>query len=229
MLLIYPPKVSYNIVMLINIETIPVAYINLSRDTAKNAAMQTMLADFSNVNRIEAVLDKNNAVLGLAKSQKIAVDSITVPGIVLEDDCVKASFRSELDVPDDADIVFLGIWEQTKPAIPAGKYLPAYTSVNDDWVRVFSMNGSHAIMFVSETGKKIASQAYEIASRTELWNDAILNRALPFIKAYAPKYPVFKQTSQLEATDINYASDFVITDPGYLDNLISTPADIVNL
>lgn len=225
----YRPKVSYNIIMLIDITQIPVSYINLNKDYAKNTKMQDMLSQFSDVTRVEAEYIRDNAVLALSKSQKKAIDGLSVPGIILEDDCVKATFRSELDVPDDADIVFLGIWEMTKPAIPAGKYLPAYTSVNDDWVRVFSMHGSHAIMFVSETGKRIASQAYEIASRTELWNDAILNRILPFIKAYAPKYPVFKQTSQLELTDINYANDFVITDPDYLDNLIRTPADIANL
>lgn len=207
----------------------PVSYINLDKDYAKNANMQDMLGQFSNVTRVEAEYIKDDAIWALAKSQKKAIDALSVPGIILEDDCVKANFKSELNVPDDADIVFLGIWDMKRPAINSGKYLPAYENYNEDFVRVYSMSGSHAIMFVSETGKNIASQAYEVASRTGLWNDAILNRALPFIKAYAPKYPIFKQTSQLELTDIVYSDEFVITDPSYIDDLIVTPRDIETL
>lgn len=225
----YLPKLGYNITMLIDITKTPVSYINLKQDYVKNNKMQDMLGQFSNVTRVEAEYIKDNGILALAKSQKKAIDGLSVPGIILEDDCVKANFRSEISVPDDADIVFLGIWDMTRPAINSGKYLPAFENYNEDFVRVYSMHGSHAIMFVSELGKKIASQAYEIASRTELWNDAVLNRALPFIKAYAPKSPLFKQTSQLELTDIVYPDDFTITDPSYIDDLISTPRDIEGL
>lgn len=215
--------------MLIDISNIDVAYINLERDYVKNIAMQELLTDYSNVTRIEPTYMPEDPVLSLAMAQKEAVDSITVPGLVLEDDCVKSNYRTQIEVPDDADIVFLGIWDVEKPAIPAGKYLPAYKIHNDDFVRVYSMHGSHAILYVSELGKTVASRAYAIASATGLWNDSILNRVLPFIKTYAVRQPIFAQTSQLYKTNISYNGEFVIKDPNYLDDLIYTPADIENL
>lgn len=215
--------------MLIDITKIPVSYINLKKDYAKNLAMQDLLGQFDNVNRIEATYIKDNAVKALAMSQKEAVQSITTPGIVLEDDCIKANFRTTIEVPNDADIVFLGIWDVDSPAIPSGKYLPAWVGYNDDLVKVNSMNGSHAILFVSELGKMIAERAYDVAAQTELWNDAILNRVLPFINAYALRKPIFAQTSQLELTDIQFDGEFVIKDSSYLQSLISTPDDIASL
>lgn len=215
--------------MLIDIQNIPISYINLEKDYMKNIAIQEMLYGYSNLNRIEATYIKDNHVLALAMSQKDALDSITVPGLILEDDCVKANFRTQINVPDDADIVFLGIWDMDKPAIPSGKYLPAYEIHDEDFVKVYSMNGSHAILFVSELGKQVASRAYDISIRTELWNDSILNRVLPFVNAYALRSPIFAQTSQLDKTNIEYSGEFEIRDPNYLDSLINIPDDISNL
>lgn len=215
--------------MLIDLTKIPVAYINLDKDFAKRSKMEELLSGYKDVTRIEATYIKDNGVKALAESQKAAVASISVPGLVLEDDCVKANYRTTINVPDDADIVFLGIWQLERPAIPSGKYLPAYESINEEIARVYTMHGSHAILYVSELGKKIASQAYEIASRTELWNDAILNRALPFIKAYAVKQPIFYQTSNEIETNISYPDEFIVVDEDFLSTLITSPRSIESI
>lgn len=215
--------------MLIDITKIPVSYINLEKDYVKDIAMQDLLGQFENVKRINATYIKDNAVKALAISQKEAVKSISVPGLVLEDDCVRSNFRTTIEVPDDADIVFLGVWDVANPAIPSGKYLPAWVGYNDDLVKVNSMYGSHAILYTSELGKTIAERAYEVSSQTEVWNDSILNRVLPFINAYALRKPIFAQTSQLQHTNIELYGEFVIKDPNYLNTLISTPEDVAKL
>lgn len=214
--------------MQIDITQIPVAYINLERDYMKNMQMQSMLTDFSNVIRINATYIQDDPVTALAMSQSEAIGSITVPGLILEDDCVPANYRTQIEVPDDADIVFLGIWDIEKPAIPSGYPLPAYEIYNEDLVKVYSMQGSHAILFVSELGKQIGQRAYEIATTTKLWNDSILKLALPFINAYALRQPIFAQTSNLELTNISYDAEFVMPELSE-EELISTPADLENL
>ena len=212
--------------MQIDITQIPVAYINLERDYMRNTQMQEMLSDYSNVTRINATYIKDDSVTALALSQSEAINSIAVPGLILEDDCVPADYRTQIEIPDDADIVFLGIWDVTRPAITSGEYLPAYEIYDEDFVKVYSMQGSHAILFVSELGKQVGQRAYSISARTKVWNDAILNRALPFINAYAFRQPIFFQTSHPELTNISYNEEFV-PDPNY--KLMETPADIADL
>lgn len=187
---------------LINLKQIPIRYINLQKDTLKRQAMSEMLEGHNAV-RVDAHYIEDNPVLALSYSQKIALDSMSTPGLVLEDDCVKNYSQDELFVPDDADIVFLGVWKMDKPLFSAGNKIPPYEpSYGDSWYRIYSMLSSHAILYVSDRGKEIAMAAYDLAIRSGLWNDAILNRALPFIKAYAPKVPLFYQTSMLEQTNI---------------------------
>ena len=211
--------------MLIDLYETHTRYINLTSDINKNLAMQELLKDFTKCERVDAVFG-DNKILALTKSHKKALKDLTTPGIVLEDDCVPFKKVRHLDVPDDADIVFLGIWKADRPVFRNGVWIPPYEEVSDELVRVYSMLGSHAIMYTSEKGKAIALEAYELAIRTEAWNDVILSRVLPYIKAYAPKKPVFAQTSMYDESAIEYCSferqenDFYTPEPFTIDTYL---------
>ena len=198
--------------MLIDLTKIETKYINVLSDSDKNNSMIRMLSGFENVSRVDAVTIKGNRILAIAMSHQKALADLSTPGLILEDDCIKYHYRDVIDVPDDADIVFLGIWDMDKPPFSQGVFIPAYKSINDDWVRVYAMTGAHAILYVSELGKKIAMGAYDMAVKTQLWNDIMLSRTLPFIKAYAPKLPLFYQSSMEENTKINYLNYFAPKD-----------------
>lgn len=200
-----------------NIQTIQTKYINVATDVAKNANMQKLLANFENFERLDATV-LPNVILALSYSHHRALSSMSVPCIVLEDDCVEYAFRDTVEIPDDADIIFLGAWKDIPKPFKSGKYVPAYEKVSDDLVRVYSMLGSHAIMYVSDKGREVALKAYEMAIRTEAWNDVVLSRTLPFINAYAFTKPLFAQTSMYQETAIDLeecsGEDVPITVPG---------------
>jgi hypothetical protein len=214
--------------MIVNLQEIHTRYINLQQDVAKNDKMIQMLSNNKDFLRVDATYIDGNSILALSKSQRKALESLPVPGVILEDDCVKFNYLEEIDVPDDADIVFLGIWKPERPLFNSGDMIPSYEEYNKDWVRVYSMVGSHAIMYVSDKGKDVALKAYDLAIRTGLWNDIVLSRALPFINTYALKKPIFYQTSMEQETKVLYTEPFVKNDNGWHTPEILSADDLLN-
>ena len=75
-----------------------------------------------------------------------------LPLIVLEDDCsVAASFAPLLDVPEGADIVYLGIsiWGVFPEVHPYGIPMAAVaTQHNGQWLRLHNMLSTHALLYL---------------------------------------------------------------------------------
>ena len=82
----------------------------MAKDTHKKEHIEKQLREvgFKNINRIDAVEDKVNGRVGLSKSQLEALSQVSAPFIVLEDDADPKSFKSTVEVPDDADALYLG-------------------------------------------------------------------------------------------------------------------------
>ena len=76
-----------------------------------------------------------------------------LPFIVLEDDCsVAASFAALLDVPVEADIVYLGvsIWGVFPEVHPYGIPMGSVATRHDDhWLRLHNMLSTHALLYVT--------------------------------------------------------------------------------
>lgn len=139
--------------MKINLLDIPVYYINMKKDTDKNRYMKQTLdaLGFKNVNRIEAVEDKASGRRGLAKSQYKALTQIDPPFIIFEDDCDVKHFIAQIEVPDDADAVYLGNSAWGLLGSYTG-FLLRYKAVPgmSGLLRIFNMLSSHAILYLSK-------------------------------------------------------------------------------
>ena len=139
--------------MKINILDIPVFYINMKKDEHKRKYIEAKLKEvgFTNINRIDAIEDKNNGKVGLSKSQNIALSQIKPPFIVLEDDADPKYFSSVITVPDDADAVYLGNSQWGFMQSHSGFYLkykeiPSMPGV----YKIYNMLSSHAILYLTE-------------------------------------------------------------------------------
>jgi hypothetical protein len=183
--------------MIINIQDIETKYINVAAHTDKNTNMQKLLANFTNFERLDATVAEDYTI-ALSVSHYRALSSMKAPCTILEDDCIYYDFQNTVEIPDDADILFLGVWKDIPRPFRSGKFVPAYEKSSDGLLKVYSMIGSHAIMYVSDKGRNIALKAYEMAIRAEIPNDIILSRALPFLNVYAFSKPIFAQTSMYE-------------------------------
>lgn len=201
----------------ISILDIQTKYINIAADREKNKNMQKILTNFSNHDRLEATV-LPNTILALAYSHYRALSSMEAPCIILEDDCIWYEFRDTVEIPSDADILFLGIFKDVPKPFKSGKFVPAFEKISPDLARVYSMLGSHAIMYVSDRGRDAALKAYEMAIRTEAWNDVVLSRTLPFLNAYALIKPLFAQTSMYDQSygelGQSVGEDVLLTVPG---------------
>lgn len=220
--------------MKINITDIPVYYINMAKDVDKNNHILKQLKNvgFKNINRIEAVEDKQNGKVGLSKSQHIALNQIKAPFIILEDDADPKYFVQVIDVPDDADAVYLGNSQWGFQSSHSGFYLK-YKPVKGypEVYRIFNMLSSHAILYLKdeyvEMCKKTTKYCAEVypmpmdvpfAMIQRFFNIYCLNRPMFVQKDYvnkmtaAPKYTNNKLTEYKRKELKDFDSSFFFWD-----------------
>lgn len=139
--------------MKINILEIPVFYINMKKDGNKRIHIQRQLEElgFNDITRINAIEDKENGRRGLSKSQLMALSQIPAPFIVLEDDADPNAFKPFIEVPDDADALYLGNSQWGLQSSHAGFYLK-YKKVEgySEILRIYNMLSSHAILYLTQ-------------------------------------------------------------------------------
>ena len=139
--------------MKLNLCELPVYYINLDQDEEKRKSTETLLKrlGFTNVIRVPAVLHEKGRITGCAMSHYQVLKDAKPPFIIIEDDCaLNKEFVSEIEVPDNADALYLGISHWGRYLNHSGPYVHT-DKVNDEIVRVYNMLATHAIMYISES------------------------------------------------------------------------------
>lgn len=184
--------------MKLDLKKIPAIYINLKKDTEKNEYMKSMLTDlgFENIIRLEASQFADRHLAGCSLSHYNALSEVDIPFIIFEDDCVTKNFISEIEVPDNADAVYLGISSWGRMNSHSGPFVQYENfTVDDTLLRVYNMLGAHAILYLSSEYvslcRKISYNAYQIADHQDI-GFAEVQR---YYNVYAFNDPLFYQTS----------------------------------
>lgn len=76
---------------------------------------------------------------------------IKPPVLILEDDCYPAEFfKTELDIPEDADVVHIGTsgWGVTNGRSDWNNF--TLTKYNEDYYKVCGMTSTHAMLFLTD-------------------------------------------------------------------------------
>jgi len=183
--------------MKINLIEMPVFYINMSKDKHKKKHIEQQLSDlgFKNVTRINAVEDKKNGRVGLSKSQLMALSQVSAPFIVLEDDADPNSFEPVIEVPDDADAVYLGNSQWGLQSSHAGFYLK-YKKVEGypKILRIFNMLSSHAILYLNQEYVAVCQRTTKYCAETyPMPMDVPFAMIQRFFNIYAVNDPMFIQ------------------------------------
>lgn len=195
--------------MILKMADIPTAYINLEKDYDKKESVEKEIKSLGikDFKRVDAVLgEKPNTRFAVAFSHDKAVQSFAqTPFLILEDDAVVINPIEHLEIPGDADIVLLGIWDDKILKGANGMRLEhgkVYESFSDSLVKAYKMNGMHAVLYVSDHSVKIAQKVFSLSPKTGRHIDNLFRDVAPFLNVYALKTPVFAQTSKLEYTKI---------------------------
>ena len=181
--------------MKLDLKTVSAVYINLKKDVKKDFAMKALILDcgFKNTIRVEAEYTPNS-LAGCSLSHYNALNEIDPPFIVFEDDCVVKNFNSNIEIPDDADAVYLGVSSWGRMNAHSGPFVQ-YEKVDENLVRVYNMLGAHAILYLNQEYasmcSRIAQNGYDIADHQDI-GFAEIQR---YFNVYAFNDPLFYQTS----------------------------------
>jgi hypothetical protein len=108
--------------------------------------------------------------------------------LILEDDCVPFNYRDTIEVPDDADVVFLGISTGTTHTTK-----PKYKKLSDEIYRLYDMTSLHAVLYITEAGRQWLRNAYDMTVRENVGFDISTAKLMPTINAYGLNIPVWYQ------------------------------------
>jgi hypothetical protein len=156
-----------------------------------------------NHRKIEAVL--SNGFNGNTQSTKNAIkESLEYdePVAIFEDDAnITQHYKNEIDVPDDADAIWLGTsifglvnnWESM--SLLDGIYLtkPTKTGEYNDFYKVENMLSLHAVVFITEKYKQCMFNYLEYLTNKKTAPDIITAATMKDFNIYACKKPMFFQ------------------------------------
>ena len=131
----------------LDLREIPVAYINLDRDTEKKLRIETTLQalGFKYISRVPGVVHPTGNRAGCSMAQHNALHEFEPPFIIVEDDATPLNFKPVVSIPDDADAVYLGISSWGRMNGHSGPFVQ-YENIDDNLHRVYNMLGTHAIL-----------------------------------------------------------------------------------
>ena len=181
--------------MNLDLREIPAVYINLLQDTGRNRDMKKLLkkCGFKTVLRIDAEYTPNS-LAGCSLSHHNALHEVDPPFIVFEDDCVVKNFQPEIEIPDDADAVYLGVSSWGRMNSHSGPCVQ-YEDLNGGLLRIYNMLSAHSVLYLDEEYislcSKIAHQSFDTAQHQDI-GFAEIQR---YYNVYAFDDPLFYQTS----------------------------------
>jgi hypothetical protein len=199
--------------MKINLTETQVYYINLPRHTDKNENMKKMFSDlnFTKVQRLDGSIYPENPIAGCSRAHYHSLDPTKVPFILFEDDAflLDSNWKYDtIDVPDDADAVYLGTSTWGRMNGHNGEYIQ-YDKVDGypELVRVYNILATHAILYISKEYTDMCKRVgYHTGYVIENYNDVGFAEIQRYFNVYAFDTPIFAQSSNIIGTNKSISS-----------------------
>jgi GR25 family glycosyltransferase involved in LPS biosynthesis len=210
--------------MIISFSNLQTCVISLKRDIEKRDSTTKYLKScgINNISFFDAI-ERNPGRTGLAMSfKKILSKNIEKihPILICEDDIIKNSQSniSSIEIPDDADALYLGITKHgyTPYINPYNDpYGASYSNhrdrslhpskivakkINDDLYRIYNMLSAHAIVMINPEYTKFLSNAIDIAILNGGHQDIVRASTMAYWNIYALDIPLFHQGSSHDSS-----------------------------
>jgi hypothetical protein len=188
--------------MLIDITQLTTYYINLDEKVDRRIKMQDLLErnGFKDFKRFDAKKAGKRVGCSISHSSLLeeVVSNNEYPCLILEDDLEIYNFRNIIEVPDDADAVYLGFsrygWNHNQSE-PFPKSLKI-TELNDEYHRVYNMLSRHAIIhFNPDYDLACIEEMNKFIKYPDVYKagDVSISRIHPEYKVYSLNEPIFYQ------------------------------------
>ena len=189
-----------------DLKNIKTCYINMDKHVDKNKDMINLgkTLGINNYNRISGTEIVGHPKAGCATSHFEILKSMSEPTVILEDDCVIASGNMLINVPDDADAVYIGLseWGYLNSISQRNNFKHKKHNIFKRVHKIDGMLATHAILYISpeyiEMARRVAKRSAE--------NDQHIDQGLALIQKYFNVYalsiPVFYQHSNTNSTNI---------------------------
>lgn len=200
--------------MIIDLREIETFYINIKHHKEKNESMLNLIDQFGfkKVNRVDATYIPDNPVAGCASSHYKIFSQMNNPTIILEDDCIIKNNNPIIEVPDDADAVYLGLsqWGYKEDiSKPKNFDFIKHKSVKNIY-KVSSMLATHAIFYISKEYIDICTKVAKYSMDNGVHIDQGFARIQRYYNVYAVSNPIFYQQSNRTATNFKFSNNKIV-------------------
>ena len=123
------------------------------------------------------------------------------PFIILEDDVRKyRDFPNELEIPDDSDILYIGLskWGITTNPNQGVEGSVKYKNVNKDIIKIYNMLSTHGMLLSSIQGLFILQQCLMEDYMYDRHYDLSICQIQPYYNIYALKIPLVYQAIYMD-------------------------------
>jgi hypothetical protein len=192
--------------MIIDITKIPVLLITIESAKERHDKLNVIFNSigFNNVEYINGkILDKTNLSFMEIQKKKSAlvadahIEALTKvkpPFLILEDDInITGFFKPQIEVPDDADCLYIGssVWGMVN-GVSTG-YGTTGTKVNDVVCRTHNMLGIHSIVYITKDYIDATISNLKNCNDKEKFCDECIAEEMINYKTYCVNYPYFYQ------------------------------------
>ena len=181
--------------MNLDLRKITALYINLLQDTGRNNDMKKLFktCGFESHYRIDAEYTPNS-LAGCSLSHHNALNEVEPPFILFEDDCIVKNFKPIIEIPDDADAVYLGISSWGRMNSHSGPFVQ-YEDLGNGLLRIYNMLSAHAILYLNQEYVSLCSRISEQATSIADHQDIGFAEIQRYFNVYAFDDPMFYQSS----------------------------------
>jgi len=201
--------------MIIDLRTIPILYMNMDDDPRRYRDMNLLFDDLiqdhgftrDNIYRIPGTTRNPVKANGVSEAHLAAIKfsrQFDGPCLILEDDLELASFHTIIDVPDNANAVYLGNMQHgldfagPYPVYPETPYngisvnvVPDVYPENKDVYRVLSMSGGQSILYIDDVYRTIVENSCKWGIEQDSCHDTYLAICQRLAYVYAYNQPMF--------------------------------------
>jgi hypothetical protein len=181
---------------------IPAYYISLSSHAPKRKRTEGSLRSqgFRDINWVLGGRAGTKAVgcaIGHRNALEHALERNVFPFLIVEDDVVVYDFVKELEAPDDADALYVGLSTYGLRG-PSGVPHYAATKVSNDVYRLWNMLAAHAIVYFNREYVEFLLRVNDIFTGMGTNQDKGRAETMKYWNVYALARPMFYQHGRYE-------------------------------